>query len=153
MKAQRQYTDTRIFRNTNFGMYQLDRDILKALIVKQLKTAKQTTVRIHSSGDFFSQKYIEFWSEIVNQFPKIKFYAYTKVDKMLKFDCLTSLDNFNLISSLVDDKLNFGSLEYCNTLKESYGTFICLATKGKDVKCGLQCSYCVDKDNVCFVEH
>jgi hypothetical protein len=153
MKAQRQYTDTRIFRNTNFGMYQLDREILKALIVTQLKNAKQTVVRIHSSGDFFSQKYIDFWGEIIRQFPKINFYAYTKVNKILDFSQILCNDNFNLISSLIDNKLNFGSLEYCNELKDTYGTFICPATKGKDVKCGKECSHCVTKSNVCFVQH
>ena len=153
MKVQRQYADTRVFRTTNHIMYQLKPNVLEALIVDQLSRAKQTTVRIHSSGDFFSQSYINFWNKIIRQFPDINFYAYTKVDKMLNFDSINELPNFNLISSLIGGKLNFGRLDYCNELKKDFGSFVCPATKGKDVKCGKECSYCVTKDNVCFVQH
>lgn len=35
-------------------------------------------VRIHSSGDYFSQDYFDAWLEIARLFPKITFYGYTK---------------------------------------------------------------------------
>lgn len=153
MKAQRQYVDTRIFRDCNLALYNKSPEVLKNLIVNQLLKAKQTTVRIHSSGDFFNQGYIEFWSYIISMFPHINFYAYTKVDKILNFDSLNQLPNFNLITSIIDNKLNFGSLEYCKELNSMYGTFICPATNYKNVKCGKECSYCVTKKNVCFIQH
>lgn len=153
MKAQRQYADTRVFRNTNYDMLLEEREMIKNLIINQLSKAKETVVRIHSSGDFFSQGYIDFWSSIVAMFPKISFYAYTKVEKILSFDSLTKLENFNLITSIIDNKLNFGPIEYCKELKAMYGTFICPATNYKNVKCGKECSYCVTKKNVCFIQH
>lgn len=153
MKAQRQYIDTRIFRETNLSLYKEYPKILKTLLINQLSKAKESVVRIHSSGDFFSQDYIEFWASIVSMFPNIKFYTYTKVEKILKFDSLTKLENFNLITSIIDNKLNFGSLEYCKELKTMYGSFICPATNYKNVQCGKQCSFCVTKKNVCFVQH
>ena len=153
MKAQRQYSNVRIFRETNLILYKEQANILKTLIVAQLNKAKETVVRIHSSGDFFSQDYIEFWASIVSMFPNIKFYTYTKVEKILNFDNLVKLSNFNLITSIIDNKLNFGSLEYCKELKVMYGSFICPATNYKNVQCGKECSYCITKNNVCFVEH
>lgn len=154
MKAQQQYVDTRILRDTNFFMYANNPELLKELIVEQLSGTKITTVRIHSSGDFFSQSYIEFWDEIIGMFPNIKFYAYTKVENLLNFSEIEKNDNFNLIRSLINGKLNFGSLEYCKELKSVYGAYICPATKkGSDVKCGKECSYCISNKNVCFIEH
>jgi len=39
---------------------------------------KAEHVRIHSSGDFFNQKYFDMWLEICKSNPKIEFWAYTK---------------------------------------------------------------------------
>lgn len=36
------------------------------------------TVRIHSSGDFFTKNYLQAWIKIANNFPNKLFYAYTK---------------------------------------------------------------------------
>jgi len=36
------------------------------------------SVRIHSSGDFFSQKYFDMWLEICRENPDVEFWAYTK---------------------------------------------------------------------------
>jgi len=153
-KAEVQYTDTRIYRDTNFFMYANNSDLLHKLICDQLSKTKITVVRLHSSGDFFSQDYISFWNSIVKQFPSIKFYAYTKVESILDFTEIKANSNFNLISSFVHGNLNFGSLDYCKDLKAKYKSFICPVTSGiKDIKCGKGCVYCVTKNNVCFVEH
>ncbi len=52
------------------------------LIINSLnanKKAKQAPyVRIHSSGDFFSQKYFNAWIIVANAMPEKTFYAYTK---------------------------------------------------------------------------
>jgi hypothetical protein len=39
---------------------------------------KCQSVRIHSSGDFFNQKYFDMWLEIAKENPTIEFWAYTK---------------------------------------------------------------------------
>jgi hypothetical protein len=42
------------------------------------------SVRIHDSGDFFSDAYFELWLEIANSNPDVFFYAYTKEVAMVK---------------------------------------------------------------------
>ena len=154
VKAQRQYVDTRIFRDTNLHLFLHNKELLFDLIVEQLSNTKVTTVRLHSSGDFFSQSYIDMWDKIIGMFPNIKFYSYTKVEKLLDFSNIEKHKNFNLILSFIEGNLNYGSIEYCKELNAKYGTFICPVTNGvKDIKCGKGCNYCISNKNVCFVEH
>jgi len=46
--------------------------------VEDLKTVKNKIVRVHDSGDFFSQAYLDAWYKIARAFPEKTFYAYTK---------------------------------------------------------------------------
>ena len=39
---------------------------------------RYNVVRIHDSGDFFSQDYLDAWKAIASAFPAVIFYAYTK---------------------------------------------------------------------------
>lgn len=39
---------------------------------------KATHIRIHSSGDFFSQKYFDRWLKVCRNNPNVKFWAFTK---------------------------------------------------------------------------
>jgi hypothetical protein len=41
-------------------------------------------LRIHDSGDFYSETYLETWKDIARSLPAVEFYAYTKQVKMLK---------------------------------------------------------------------
>lgn len=52
--------------------------------------------RLHSSGDFYSQRYLNVWKEIAVCFPKIKFLAYTR-SYMLDFSNLPK--NFSVFYS------------------------------------------------------
>lgn len=47
------------------------------IIVKSLPR-KATAVRVHQSGDFFSQTYFDAWLEAARRLPSVLFYAYTK---------------------------------------------------------------------------
>lgn len=49
-----------------------------------LKNGQQLVVRIHDSGDFYSLKYAMKWFYIALKFPKVRFYAYTKMVKMFQ---------------------------------------------------------------------
>ena len=53
-------------------------DKLLASIPKQAKI-----IRIHTSGDFFSVKYMQAWMKVCEAKPNIQFYAYTKSLKIL----------------------------------------------------------------------
>jgi hypothetical protein len=42
------------------------------------RTKKTSLVRIHESGDFFSQYYLAAWIDVANRNPDLKFYCYSK---------------------------------------------------------------------------
>jgi len=153
LKAQVQYPLTQLMRDTNLWLFENKPQLLKDLIKDQIRKSSYPTVRLHSSGDFLSQDYIDFWTEIVAEFPNKNFYAYTKVDKMLNFDTIETLPNFNLISSFIEGRLNYGSMDYIMRMAEKYNSFICPATISSDVKCGKDCNYCVTQKNVVFKIH
>jgi hypothetical protein len=65
-------------------------------------------VRIHDSGDFFSDEYLEGWMDIAREVPDVLFYAYTKeVSRCKRLADATRPTNFRLIFSLggVEDHL------------------------------------------------
>ena len=153
VKAQKQYADTKIMRDTNLWLFNNREELLFTLLTKQIKNAKTNVIRLHSSGDFFNQKYIDFWDKIIRLFPNKKFYAYTKVENILDFSNITKNKNFNLISSFINGQLNYGTHDYVESLHEQYGSFICPASANGDIKCGRECNYCVTQSNVVFPIH
>lgn len=50
----------------------------RELLLDDLTHIKNKIIRIHDSGDFFSQEYLNVWIDAAINFPKRKFYAYTK---------------------------------------------------------------------------
>lgn len=55
------------------------------------------TVRVHDSGDFFSQEYFDKWCVIARAMPHLTFYAYTK---SLTLDLTGAPANFKITQSL-----------------------------------------------------
>lgn len=96
--------------------------------------------RVHASGDFYSQEYVNKWVQIAKDNPDITFYAYTKRYKSFDFSELRAQDNFILINSSQYKKLNYGKLE-----DAPKGAFICPDQPGADVSCGIDCNYCMTK--------
>jgi hypothetical protein len=64
----------------------------------KVKKDKQTYVRIHDSGDFYSPAYFAKWLEIARLNPSVRFYAYTKSHSFIRGIQLP--ENFDLIFSL-----------------------------------------------------
>jgi hypothetical protein len=64
----------------------------------KVKKDKQTYVRIHDSGDFYSPAYFAKWLEIARLNPSVRFYAYTKSHSFIRGIELP--ENFDLIFSL-----------------------------------------------------
>jgi len=54
------------------------------------------TIRVHDSGDFFNQTYLNCWFYIAREYPQKKFYAYTKA---LDLDFSNTPKNFQIIQS------------------------------------------------------
>lgn len=130
-------------------------------IIDEIKNCKKPleAIRIHESGEFYSQDYLDKWEAIAKQLPNHKFYAFTKRKKDFDFSRVEALPNFVIIDSLKFKGLNYGSYEDMLKLKVEHGTMICTATfKGasKDT-CGVSCSWCWDKKaqqfGTVFVKH
>ena len=57
------------------------------------------TIRLHSSGDFYNQAYLDAWVEIMKQTPEFRYYAYTKSLDLDWTEAL-KLNNFFRIQSI-----------------------------------------------------
>jgi hypothetical protein len=68
----------------------------------KVKNDKQTYVRIHDSGDFYSPAYFAKWLEIARLNPSVRFYAYTKSHSFIRGINLP--ENMDLIFSLGSTK-------------------------------------------------
>ena len=151
------YDNPLLYQTVNYFMALFYTDKLEILLRKQLENTRLKTVRIHSSGDFFSDKYIKMWESIMKNYPQIKFYAYTKMKDTFDFTNIQKLDNFNLIDSFatIEEKkvFNFGDTKHIETLVNN-GYFLCPATKTDwKGKCNKECFYCITNEKVCFNQH
>lgn len=124
-----------------------------ATIIKELSSLKTKPkyFRIHASGEFYSQEYIDAWVEIASAFPNIIFYAYTKRLAHFDFSNINALPNFVLINSLHFKGLNYGPLSSVPT-----DAFICPSHTG--ATCGESCTWCqtkgqADVKGVWFIKH
>ena len=83
------------------------RDMLIWDLISITNKGKINCVRIHDSGDFHSQAYLDAWKDAARFFPNVTFYAYTK---SLHLDIHSNLPaNFKLVQSLggkYDDRVN-----------------------------------------------
>lgn len=116
-------------------------------------------IRVHDSGDFYSQEYINKWVEIARRFPTIKFFTHTKRMQDFDFAEMLELPNFALIDSLKFGILNYGPRENMIKLVKQTGAYLCPAilTHNK-ITCGNGCNICIDKDKgekkgVLFIKH
>lgn len=96
--------------------------------------------RIHSSGEFYDQAYINKWISIANSFPDIVFYTYTKRMKDFDFTKLKALPNVVLI-----DSFHYGRINYGKPSTIPSNAFVCPHQKGSSVTCGESCVYCMSK--------
>jgi hypothetical protein len=65
-------------------------------LVADLDQLRPKRVRIHDSGDFFSQAYLDAWMRAAREFPRTRFYAYTK---SLHLDFSQAPANLSIIQS------------------------------------------------------
>lgn len=98
------YPATRNLRWHNFELLRAcdfsDHTELAALIFNSLMAApKKDLIRIHESGDFWTEIYMRAWIEVATLLPDIKMYAYTKSLGMWQslYDYIP--DNFYLTAS------------------------------------------------------
>jgi len=60
-------------RNYRWNNFEFAKKGFKLILPLEAKS-----IRIHASGDFFSQKYFDLWLEICRENPNVEFWAYTK---------------------------------------------------------------------------
>ena len=80
MKAERQYPDVRPCRKRNLHA-SMDADFAENMLLllhPRSRAAEYGYMRIHESGDFYNQPYLDQWIRIAEARPNIKFLAYTK---------------------------------------------------------------------------
>ncbi len=70
-------------------------EIMKAEIIKK----RVDFLRVHDSGDFYSNKYFLDWMQIAEQLPNVKFYAYTNSISIVKNNSDSIPNNFDFIFS------------------------------------------------------
>lgn len=145
-------------------------NVLKTRIFSQLEECKtkRTAIRIHSSGDFFSKKYIVFWKDIILQNPDVYFWAYTRswtVDELIEdIKELDELNNMKLILSWDETMVRpldgfpksivyDSNYEISIALKENDGT-VCPEQYSLVSSCA-DCGICINKPlkNIYFVLH
>ncbi len=150
-KAEKMRPVVRISRERNFRLAKENTQLLKKRILQHLE--KGDVVRIHESGDFFSQEYLDMWYEIAKERPDVMFYTYSKTEHLWDWSKIKRLPNFNLVSSIVGGKINFGPEEEIKIRAQELGVPICPCRKGNKVKCGIDCKICWTKPYVLFIKH
>jgi hypothetical protein len=102
LKAERQYKAVLPARRDNLAA---SRDPgfperMIALIKEAAKRGRIKRFRVHESGDFYNQSYLNAWYTIARAVPGIRFYAYTKSYSRLDFSARPA--NFWLLASDAD---------------------------------------------------
>ena len=71
-------------------------------MLQEINKLKPDLIRIHDSGDFYNESYLQSWLTIIKITPKVKFYAYTKMISLFKKYQANNLlpINFTIIYSL-----------------------------------------------------
>lgn len=114
-------------------------------------------VRIHESGDFFCQAYVDMWTRVIADYPSLKFYFYTKSENILDFSEMLKLSNVNRVKShLPNGDVNFDDENIIKAKCEKYNVPLCpYGVNGQTemVHCGTQCTICMNSDCVGFVKH
>lgn len=125
-------------------------------------------LRVHSSGDIYSNKYLQLWLYIANLCKStcnISMYTYTKMLTSTEINYINNKHtNFNIVKSLITVNnityINYGTMEYLNKLIDIFKQnniryFICDYGITNKLHCGINCTACMSKDYdvVLFKQH
>ncbi len=146
-KAERCYFHARSMRvrNLSYIRNQGVSSFIPAMI-EEIKKSHVTMVRIHESGDFYNQEYLDAWVTIVKACHKVKFLSYTK-SFMYDWSVAIQLPNWSIIWSIdKTTKLPIptqSTTAYLRTTQElaPSGAVTCQHTADKHY-CGTQCHIC-----------
>jgi len=150
LREQKRWKNVRTSRDNMLNRSQQDTFIDEA--ISELKKFGKKYVRVHASGEFYSQEYVDKWLEIAKALPNLTFYAYTKRESEFDFSGLHALPNFVLHNSYVHvnggQVVNYGKPAYLEQIvNEHPQAFICPLSKDRDGLCGKECTWCMEKEN------
>jgi len=123
--SETQYTNVDALVQHNFDllrnadqatMVQLLTDAVTEFVSKSLKWEAPLLFRIHWDGDFFSPRYTAAWIKVIEAFPAVRFWVYTRVAGSAVLLHKRRLDNLALYFSADSD--NIAKAQF---LKEKYG--------------------------------
>ncbi len=154
VKAQRQYPSVFQGRRIRTEYAKNKPDILKHELINELKRlvakGKIDAVRIHGSGDFFAEHYVDMWIEIKKELPSLRFYTYTKTNFGNKLEAA----GINVVRSILPDgNINYGPREQIVKRAKKLNVPVCPVTLGTAKVCGEDCKMCQTKKYIAFVQH
>lgn len=133
-----------------------DMDFVKRAILAQIEADNIKLFRIHASGDFFNDEYIQMFVEIVSTAVNTVFWTYTKNTKAE--NAFDDFSNANIVKSIIPGYgFNFGHCDYIlkvyKALKElGKSVYICKCGIDSNQHC-TNCKGCSEHDFVLFIEH
>ena len=140
-------------RNNRLDISKTDSFVLN--MVTEILKSKFRHIRIHGSGEFYSQDYIDKWAKIAKGVqalrPYVRFFTYTKRDNEFDFSALDSASNFIVHRSFVQvngkRKMNYGTAEAVQSIQKATNGFICPLATDRTGKCGSECTWCMQVEN------
>ena len=132
----------------------------EAVINAQIKADGILQVRIHASGDFFTEAYTNIWKRIALNNPHVIFWTYTKNSYALEI--FKNVPNLTIVPSMTVKGINFGTCKellklYNELVNDGYKVHICACGTDKEIHCsdckhgckavGTECDY------VLFIKH
>ena len=137
----------------NFAIALNDLKYLQKELIKEIEKKKIKTIRIHSSGDFFSKEYFLMWCNIAKRFENLKIFTYSKAPQIKDIKIPSNLNIIDSFITIDNNKyLNYGDYESISKMRAKIKGIICPVTIGKNIDCSA-CKYCITKSKVLFVAH
>ena len=144
-KAEIQYKHV-VPQARQWNLDRVNKGTFKQLMIEAIDkhSKKIKAIRIHESGDFMKQSYLDDWFSIARVYPEIPFYAYTK-SFYLTFESKPA--NFTLIASFDEttDKLR---LDHYNAKRASFDNTFTIVDKKAKASCIGDCTKC----NMCWTK-
>lgn len=124
-------------------------DLLEEFIIEDLKRRPKAIkfVRIHETGDFISQEYVDMWARVTAAFPELTFYFYTKTADLFDFSGFGP--NVAKNNSVIDGRKNYGTTAEIKQLKRENKDKTCIICSygfESEKECGVKCLFCMTPD-------
>jgi len=154
MKAEKLYPSVMPCRERNYQASLSDKftDRMTWTIVQSVNKYGVKAVRVHESGDFYSNEYAMKWAIIAKRvhrvLPDVIFFAYTKSP-------YRPIYGFNIVESILPGgEINYGTHTEIIAMAKKYRAKICpYGIAKRTLTCGIECKACQHHKHVVFIQH